>query len=363
LSCCRSKTPAFLVLGCACVAGALGAAGEAAAATVAVLPVEGEATDAFRDQVAGDIRQALVARSDVVSTVDEVRRALEALGSGELDLERLGRLARSLDVEFVLMARVTPLSGQYRLELSVFHPDPPGVELLDRAVVEDRGPAEIRAMLDELLAVGRVPAPEPPAPAPAPAPAPEPPAPAPEPPPPAPASPPAPAPTPEPAEPREPAAPPRPRPEYGSRSLEVNVAGGPTVLLTEPSAGERVGGRISVGVGYSFYRPLGIGIRADLMAFFGNADAFGVTVGSGIHWAPFRGVPLYIGLRLGLGLVQSASGARATYFLLRPEPVIAYRIGQWVQISLCPANFSMLFGTSTVIQYEGLLQVAVTIGG
>jgi len=165
------------------------------------------------------------------------------------------------------------------------------------------------------------------------------------------------------AEPAPEPRPQRPRPAYGARPLEVSAYGGPTYQLTEPPQGtDRLGGRVGVGVGYSFVDWLGVGIRADLLFYMGNADAFGATVGSGIHFAPFRGIPLYIGLRLGLGILQGASGARATFFLLRPEPVVAYRIGRWVQIDLRPATFSLLFGKDIVAQYEALLGMSVIIG-
>ena len=135
------------------------------------------------------------------------------------------------------------------------------------------------------------------------------------------------------------------------------------MLLTElPPRGDRLGGRLGVGFGYCFVDWLGVGIRADLLFFMGNADAFGATVGLGIHYAPFRGIPLYVGFRLGLGVLQAASGSRGTFFLMRPEPVVAYRIGQWVQVELRPASFSLLFGDRTIVQYEGLVGVSVTLG-
>lgn len=114
-------------------------------------------------------------------------------------------------------------------------------------------------------------------------------------------------------------------------------------------------------MGYSFLRSLGVGIRADFVANFGNADAFGATVGTGVHWAPIGGIPLFIGARLGLGVMQGASGARSTYFLLRIIPVVAYRIRDIFQIELRPSTFAFLIGRESVIQYECLLSVGITL--
>lgn len=336
----------------------------ALSATVAVLPVEGEVDTATRAQVAEGLRRALTERSHVVVPQDEVERAIFHQGRPE-DLDGLGRLAAGLRADAVLRLRMTPRGeGRHGLEVSVFWPSPPRVELLEQEADAVGAVDEVRAMLDQLLGVTTAAQPAEAAPESAPGPGPE-----------------APAGTPagegdaasedggeesgEGAEPDEPAeqSPRVERPAYGSRPLEVGLYGGPTVLLTElPPFGQAVGGRLGVGLGYCFVDWLGVGIRADILFYLGNADAFGATVGSGVHYAPFRGIPLYVGFRLGLGVLQAAAGSRDTFFLMRPEPVVAYRFGRWIQLEARPASFSMLFGSRTIIQYEALLGVAVTLG-
>jgi len=341
-------------------------------ATVAVMPVQGELTEALRRDVEEDLRAALEQRADVVSTRAEVRRALEQRG-GTLpsSLDDLGALARSLGVEFVLVAKVTPLPGQYRLELSAFRPSPPAIELLERVILESNATREIRSLLDQLLSLttpgsgdqrtadegdratsteGTVPAnaetaaPEPTADVP---------------------------PDDDREQHRQPGEPevlppPQPgpvgrRPAYGDRPLEFNLAMGPTALLQEAARGSQAGGRLTIGMGYSFYAPLGVGLRADFLSHFGNANAVGATVGTGLHFAPFR-LPLFLGLRLGLGFIRATAGGQANLFVLRPETVVAYRIGQWVQLELRPAVFAFHFGKTTVVQYEALFAFTLMLG-
>jgi hypothetical protein len=341
-------------------------------ATVAVMPVQGELTEALRQEVEQDLRSALRQRADVVATRAEVQRALEQRGGTiPSSLEDLGALARSLGVEFVLVAKVTPLPGQYRLELSAFRPTTPAIELLERVILESNATQEIRTLLDQLLSLTTpgsaeqrttaegdgatgvegaaptdtdTPTPEPTATAPGE----------------------------DEMEPdRQPGdsgvlPPPQPgparaRPAYGARPLEFSLAMGPTALLQDAARGGKAGGRLTVGMGYSFYAPLGVGIRADFLSHFGNANAVGATIGSGVHYAPFR-FPLFVGIRLGLGFMRATAGGQANFFVLRPETVVAYRIGQWVQLELRPAVFAFHFGKTTVVQYEALFAFTLMLG-
>ncbi|MBI2892678.1 MAG: hypothetical protein HYY06_03940 [Deltaproteobacteria bacterium] len=314
----------------------------ALAARVAVVPFGGEADPALLREAEEATRGALTDRRDALATADEVSRAMRREGLAALTTtDQHLRLGRALRVEYVVAGRVTPLAGQYNLSITVYQVSDGRTEVLEEVVVIGGAQEAATHMLERLLrpgGLGEEPEPHvaPPEPPPEPAP------PEPQPPQPAPPEP----QEPQPPRPVRPQAPPAPLLSYTPDDpLALRGGLGLGVVLGETPADRGAaialfGASFSYTVLYKF----GLEVRAGLGAGFGTAGSISLLAGGGIAPPILRGVPLYVGGGVDLGLFLNVSGARAAAFQLRPAARVVYIIGQKVELGLEPLGFSFLFG-------------------
>ena len=334
-------------------------------ARVALVPFGGEADPALVRQAETLVREALGDRRDAIATADEVTRSVRTL-SLALPLSTTDqhlRLGRALGVEYVVAGRVTPLAGQYNLALTVYQVSDGRTEVLEQVVVASDSEDVVPRMLERLLRPGGL------------------------------------GEEPDPGqeeqrrleeqrrveelrrqeEQREqeeqrqqeeqrrleqqrreeqrrqhPPAPPRPLLSYTPDSpLGLRGGLGLGFLLGEkPTNRGPAIAIVRAQAAYMLLYKFGVEARAGIDVAFGTTGYFSLLVGGGMTPPVIRGVPLYLGGGVDLGLFVNTSGAREAFFQLRPSARAVYVIGDRFEIGLEPAAFTFLFGSSSHAVFE-----------
>ena len=338
-------------------------------ARVALVPFGGEADPALVRQAETLARDALGERRDAMATADEVTRSARRLGLA-LPLSTTDqhlRLGRALAVEYVLAGRVTPLAGQYNLALTVYQVSDGRTEVLEQVIVAGGSEDVVPRMLERLLRPGGL------------------------------------GEEPDPAQQqqleqrqqeeqrrqeelrrqeeqreqeeqrqqeeqrrlqeqrrqeeerrRHPPTPPQPLLSYTPDSpLGLRAGLGLGFLLGEKPTNRGPAIAIFRAQGaYTLLYKFGLEARAGLDIAFGTTGYFSVLVGGGMTPPVIRGVPLYVGGGVDLGLFVNTSGARNAFFQLRPSARAVYVIGDRFEIGLEPAAFTFLLGSSSHAVFE-----------
>jgi hypothetical protein len=328
---------------------------------VALVPFAGEADPALIRGAEALARDALSERRDSVATADEVTRGMRSLNLQALaTTDQHLRLGRALNVEYVIAGRVTPLAGQYNLAVTVYQISDGRTEVLEEVVVPAAPEAEevVAHMLERLLrpgGLGEDPEPQQPLQPP------EPPRPPPEPP----QEPPAKqAPAKRPPTPPRPAEPEPPLLSYTPDSpLGIRGGLGVGLLLGEKPVNRGPALAILRGqVAYMLLYKLGVEVRAGLDMTFGTAGSFSLLVGGGLAIPLIRGVPLYAGGGVDLGLFVNTSGGHGAFFQLKPSARAVYVIANRFEVGVEPIALTFLFGPDTHVVYEASAFFGVRLG-
>jgi hypothetical protein len=140
--------------------------------------------------------------------------------------------------------------------------------------------------------------------------------------------------------------------------LELN--GGPTVMLTKPVSGGRVGGYAQLSLGYVAVPACGCDFGGEVRAFFGPVDAFSIAAFGGFNFRLSPKAPLYAGGRLTLGYFKNISGARSNKMILRGGLNFNVLLKARYMIIISPLGIELLaFEGKTVVLYDASLGFGV----
>ena len=107
-----------------------------------------------------------------------------------------------------------------------------------------------------------------------------------------------------------------------------------------------------VQAAYTLLYKFGLEGRAGVDIVGGTAGYFAILAGAGFTPPLLRGVPLYLGGGLDLGLVVNTSGGHDVFFELRPSLRAVYVIANRFEIGLEPAAFTFLAGSPSHTVFE-----------
>jgi len=351
------------------MAAAVFAAGGAWGGEVALVPTAGETTDEKRAEIDEMLLSSLVAQGHDLYGASETKAAMDKLAMATVEsLKDAELLASKLKVEFVVIATVAAMAGQDSIEVRCYYlpegrmelleeiaaegetkmvlmgmlgrlvtkgglaggtsagdkPPPPGggeVEDIDEAVAEvtgettegetGGGPSEDDKMVKDLQT------------------------------------------WPEKDKDK--------RIAYGiDYRIALELGAGPTVMLTKPVTGSRVGGFASLSLGYMAVAACGCEFGGEIRAFFGPVDAFSIAAFAGFNFRLSPKVPLYAGGRLSLGYLKNISGARSNRMILRGGATLTFLIRARYMIIINPASVVLLaFDGDAVAFYDAGLGFGV----
>lgn len=142
--------------------------------------------------------------------------------------------------------------------------------------------------------------------------------------------------------------------------ISLDLAAGPTAMLTKPVAGGRAGGYASLSLGYVAVPSCGCDFGGEIRAFFGPVDAFSIAAFAGFNFRLSPTAPVYGGGKLSLGYLKNISGARSNRMILRGAANFTFVIRARYMIILNPISIVLLaFDGSTVVLYDGGLGFGV----
>lgn len=308
-----------------------------------VLPVQGDMIESEKERIRELIKEILVETNYNVITDELIRETLRAYNY-ELPLmgEEILHLGKLCNVEFILQAVVTPMVGQYQIEINWIKVETGEVKTISDIVIEEEERQKLKELLAQINRVGvkYIIKPE--------------------------------------VE-IEPSSissmekgekerekiegqefilpPPRLLPlrlfkkkpsiveKYGNQKLTVGLSGALGINIGETPTGNRLNGHIFINSGY-ILKPewLWFGVEGELGGMFGNASTFYLLGGLKIKYPPLDRLPLFTVFTLGCGFLRSFSASQRNSFILRIKLGVSYRIGRYWEVSCYPISFDTILG-------------------